>query len=197
MSRLFLEYFRCPASCVDFRLEGELLPDSGFFRLGQDLTCFGKISFGRAHHEPSGSLEDVSSFVRFDKNATYLPFDLDEVVENLRLERYGAALPIGVRSAVTQAVGRKTYYAMRPLLPTSVRKHLQRMALRGWDRAQFPGWPVDQTVDRLLEQMMRVAIRANPHERIPFIWFWPDGCSSCALMTHDVETCAGRNFCST
>lgn len=197
MSRLFLEYFRCPTSCVDFRLEGELLPDSGFFRLGQDLTCFGKISFGRAHHTASASLEDVSSFVRFDKNATYLPFDLDEVVENLRLERYGAALPIGIRSSITQAVGRKTYYAMRPLLPTSVRKHLQRMALRGWDRAQFPGWPVDQTVDRLFEQMMRAAIRASSDGRIPFIWFWPDGNSSCAIMTHDVETCMGRDFCST
>jgi hypothetical protein len=182
---------------VDFRIEGELLPDSGFFHLGQDLTCFGKISLGRAHHEPSGSLEDMSSFVRFDKNATYLPFDLDEVVENLRLERYGAALPIGVRSSVTQAVGRKTYYAMRPLLPTSVRKHLQRMALRGWDRAQFPGWPVDQTVDRLFEQMMRAAIRTSSDGRIPFIWFWPDGNSSCAIMTHDVETCMGRDFCST
>jgi hypothetical protein len=197
MNRLFLEYFRCPPSCADFRLEGELLPDSGFFCLGHDLTCFGKVSFGRTHHEAAGPLQDVSSSVRFNQNATYLPFDLDEVIENLRLERYGTPLPVGVRRAVTQAVGRKTYYAMRPLLPTSVRKHLQRMALRGWDRAQFPAWPVDQTVDRLFEEMMRAAIRANSDERIPFIWFWPDGNSSCAIMTHDVETCAGRDFCST
>ena len=197
MNRLFLEYFRCPPSCGDFRLEGDLLPNSGFFRLGHDLTCFGKISSGPTHQAPSGSLEDVSPFVRSNKTATYLPFDLDEVVDNLRLERYGAAFPVGVRSSLTKAVGRKTYYAMRPLLPTSVRKHLQRMALRGWDRAQFPGWPVDQSVDRLFEQMMCAAIRANPDERIPFIWFWPDGNSSCAIMTHDVETSVGRDFCST
>jgi len=196
MNRQFLEYFRCPASSVDFRLAGELRPNPGFFSFGPELTCYGALISGETHHEPSDSLEDVSSQVRVSDNAAYLPFDLDEIVENLRLERYRAALPVGIRSSVTQAVGRKTYYAMRPLLPASVRKHLQRIALRGWDHAQFPSWPVDQTVDRLFEQMMRTAIRANPDERIPFIWFWPDGCSSCAIMTHDVETCAGRNFCS-
>jgi hypothetical protein len=196
MNRLFLEYFRCPVSSGDFRLTGDLLSTPGFFRLGSDLTCYGKLSAGKTHHAPSGALEDVSSLVRLDNNAAYLPFDPDEVVENLRLERYGSALPVGVRSSVTQAVGRKTYYAMRPLLPTSVRKHLQRMALRGWDHAQFPGWPVDQTVDRLFEQMMISAIRANSGECIPFIWFWPAGHSSCAIMTHDVETCVGRDFCS-
>jgi hypothetical protein len=197
MNRLFLEYYRCPASCVDFRPAGDLLPASGFFRFGRDLTCYGKASSVKTHREPLGSLEDVSSLTRLDTNATYLPFDPDEVVDNLRLERYGAASPVGVRDSVTHTVGRKAYYAMRPLLPTSVRKHLQRMALRGWDRAPFPGWPVDQTVDRLFEQLMSSAVRANSGERIPFIWFWPDGYSSCAIMTHDVETSQGRDFCST
>ena len=31
---------------------------------------------------------------------------------------------------------------------------------------------------------------------VPFIWFWPDGAKACALMTHDVEAVAGRDFCS-
>jgi hypothetical protein len=131
-----------------------------------------------------------------EKSACVLPFDLDEVVQNLRLERYDGAMPV-VRSSVTKSVTRKTYYAMRPFLPTPVRKHLQRMALRGWDRARFPGWPVDQTVDRLFDRMMGCVIRANSGERVPFIWFWPEGYSSCAIMTHDVETVAGRDFCGT
>ncbi len=197
MNKLFLEYFRCPPSCVDFRPAGKLLAASGFFHFGPELTCYGKVSSGLTHHEPSESLEDISSLVRLDARATYLPFDPDEVVENLRLERYDTPWPVGFRNSVTQTVGRKTYYAMRPLLARSVRKRLQRLALRGWDRAQFPGWPVDQTVDRLFEQMMSSAIRANSGQPIPFIWFWPDGHSSCAIMTHDVETYKGRNFCST
>jgi hypothetical protein len=32
-------------------------------------------------------------------------------------------------------------------------------------------------------------------ERIPFIWFWPDGLPACAIMTHDVEAPAGKSFC--
>jgi hypothetical protein len=125
-----------------------------------------------------------------------LPFDLDEVVENLRFERYGGAMPV-VRTSVVKSVSRKTYYAVRPFLPTGVRKHLQRLALRGWNRAEFPHWPIDQTVDRLFDRVMACAIRANSGQPIPFIWFWPDGYSSCAIMTHDVETDVGRDFCST
>ena len=32
-------------------------------------------------------------------------------------------------------------------------------------------------------------------ERIPFIWFWPEGAPSSAVMTHDVETAKGRDLC--
>jgi len=37
-------------------------------------------------------------------------------------------------------------------------------------------------------------MRAQGYERIPFIWFWPDGASACLILTHDVETAAGRDF---
>ncbi|HEY4817322.1 MAG TPA: hypothetical protein VIH67_07815 [Candidatus Acidoferrum sp.] len=196
MNKQFLEYFRCPANYVDFRLKGELLSDPGFFHVGPDLTCYGRVSAGHTSHESTGALDDVFSDVSLEENACVLPFDLDEVVENLRFERYEGAMPV-VRTSVAKAVSRKTYYAVRPFLPTSVRKHLQRLALRGWDRAQFPAWPIDQTVDRLFDRMMACAIRANSGRPIPFIWFWPEGHSSCATMTHDVETAVGRDFCNT
>lgn len=194
MNKHFLEYFRCPANYVDFRLTGELPPEPGFFRVGPDLTCYGRVSVGQACPESSSQLDDVSSALRTEKNVCVLPFDLDEVVENLRFERYEAGPG---RGSITKGLGRKTYYAMRPFLPTSVRKYLQRMALRGWKSAPFPRWPVDQTVDRLFDRIMACVIRAHPGERIPFIWFWPDGYSACATMTHDVETAVGRDFCGT
>ena len=196
MNKHFLEYFRCPANYVDFRLAGEPPSEPGFFRIGSDLTCYGRVSVGQTCGDSSGQLEDISSALRAEKNVCTFPFNLDELVENLRFERYAGAMPV-IRRSVTKAVGRKTYYAMRPFLPTSVRKYLQRMALRGWERARFPRWPVDQTVDRLFDRMMACVIRAHPGEPIPFIWFWPDGYSSCATMTHDVETAVGRDFCST
>jgi hypothetical protein len=42
-----------------------------------------------------------------------------------------------------------------------------------------------------------LALKAAGQKRIPFIWFWPEGHSACAIMTHDVETAAGRDFCPT
>jgi hypothetical protein len=196
MNKQFLEYFRCPATLVDLRLKGELLPEAGFFRVSPDLTLYGRVSAGQTSRDSSGPLDDVSAALRVEKNVCVLPFDLDEVVDNLRHERYCGAMP-AIRTSATKALGRRTYYAMRPFLPTSVRKHLQRVAFRGWDRAHFPGWPIDQTVDRLFDRMMACVIRAHSDERIPFIWFWPDGYSGCATMTHDVETEAGRDFCGT
>src|SRR5260370_12025659 len=45
--------------------------------------------------------------------------------------------------------------------------------------------------------MMASVICDDSFRSIPFIWFWPDGYSSCATMTHDVETVVGRDFCGT
>jgi hypothetical protein len=56
---------------------------------------------------------------------------------------------------------------------------------------------VDRTVDNVLEHLLLLSLRASHQQEIPFIWFWPNGASSCAIMTHDVETTAGRDFCST
>jgi hypothetical protein len=85
---------------------------------------------------------------------------------------------------------------VRPFLPISVRKHLQRLFLAGRMKMRFPNWPVDCTADRLLENLLAICMRAQGLKQIPFIWFWPDGCSSAAIMTHDVETQSGVKFCS-
>jgi hypothetical protein len=50
-------------------------------------------------------------------------------------------------------------------------------------------------VDNLLEHLLLLSLRASQQREIPFIWFWPNGAASCAIMTHDVETSAGRDFC--
>jgi hypothetical protein len=197
MKRLFLEYFHCPAAYVDFRLSEDVAPRSGFFRFGPDLICYGRLSSGLTQRESSGALEDVLSHVHVEKSAAYLPFDLDDVIENLRYERYSAVGHTSVGRSFARSVVRKMYYAVRPLLPITVRKHLQRAALHGWDKKVFPNWPVDHTVDRLFDLIMSAVIRANSGERVPFVWFWPDGFSSCLIMTHDVETAAGRDFCQT
>jgi hypothetical protein len=195
MSRSFLEYFRCPANYADFSTIAPPAPPAGFFRFGPGLLGYGKLSSGAVQKSPADSLQDVSSAARIEGNRCFLPFDLDEVIENLRFERYCSDQCAATQKSTGPSLSRKAYYFVRPLLPTAVRKHLQRLALRGWHRSQFPGWPVDQTVDRLFDEAMALVLRANPGESVPFIWFWPAGFSSCAIVTHDVETTVGRDFC--
>jgi hypothetical protein len=39
-----------------------------------------------------------------------------------------------------------------------------------------------------------LSMKTQGIEKLPFIWFWPDGASSCVIVTHDVETKAGAAF---
>jgi len=91
---------------------------------------------------------------------------------------------------------RKAYYAVRPFLPVAVRKHLQRASLKGWASKPFPTWPIDRSVDSVFDQLMALSIKKQEVEKIPFIWFWPEGKAGCAIMTHDIETQTGLDFCS-
>ena len=58
----------------------------------------------------------------------------------------------------------------------------------------FPGWPVDTTVERIHQKLLNLSLKAQGLERIPFIWFWPDGSLSCAILTHDVEDPPGARI---
>ena len=83
------------------------------------------------------------------------------------------------------------------MLPVSIRRQFQKLYLRGWENIPFPRWPVDSSVEGLMRQLMLLSIRSTVSIIYPFIWFWPEGAPSCAIMTHDVETAAGRDFCQT
>ncbi len=120
-----------------------------------------------------------------------IAFDPTDLAEYLRHEHY-------VNSSDKPAwrrLVRAAYYMLRPCFPVTLRKHLQTAWLKDWKTIPFPQWPVDGTVDQMFEWLMRNAIKATGLERIPFVWFWPDGLSSCAIMTHDVETDAGLKYC--
>jgi hypothetical protein len=164
----------------------------GYFRFGEGATCYGTCYGHLPARFPDEILYDASLGVQIDMGTIGLPFNPSEVVENLRREEYADDWRQGASSVLS-----KMYYFMRPILPIGVRKHLQRLHLRGWDKRSFPIWPVDFSVDNLIQQLMLLSLRATGAERIPFIWFWPQGSSSCAIMTHDVETQEGRDFCPT
>src|SRR5262249_53774734 len=90
---------------------------------------------------------------------------------------------------------RRMYYFIRPLLGVGVRRYLQRIRLSGWDRIAFPQFPVDFSVESLMQSALALVLKYRSVSRVPFIWFWPDAAGGCAIIAHDVEGEAGRGFC--
>jgi len=192
----FLDHYRCPETFATFTLSGELSEDSGYFRFGPDTICFGRSSSGFRAGHATDELYDALTDVALDGAMLQLPFSPSEIVANLRYERYASASNRNGKMLHGESALRKVYYLVRPLLTVSVRKHLQRIRLRDWNEIPFPGWPVDPTVERILEMLLILLLKAHAVDKIPFVWFWPNGFPSCAIMTHDVEALPGRDFCS-
>lgn len=193
-SRVLDEYYRCPPSPVGFHSPSQLAGPPGYFRLGPDAICYGRLSCCGPAKSPIGVLKDALEHIVVDSDGITLPFKVEEVIENLRRERYTAHFR--QEGLFFNEILRKTYYFIRPLLGDSARRFLQRLYLRGWDKIPFPTWPVDATVDRIHQKLLALSLKAQGLEKVPFIWFWPEGLSSCVIMTHDVEEELGRDFCA-
>ena len=167
---------------------------AGFFKF-REAIGYGSVYGGKSTTYATESLPDVADDVRIAPGRVELPFDLTEVATNLRQERYRQNGYNFLQKTTEGSVAQRLYYQLRPLMGVAFRKHLQRIRLSGWDRIAFPRWPVDRSVDQLMENAMTVLLQSQPHSTIPFIWFWPDGANACAMMTHDVEGQAGVDFC--
>ena len=192
VERDLLDRYRCPTGIARFTVAEALSEESGYFRFGPDVICYGQCSSGTPSSSPGGQLLDVHPDIRDGNSAVQLPFDPSQVVGNLRRERYHTKSTEG---RVAQWI-RNGYYLIRPLMPIPVRRHFQELYLRDWQSLPFPQWPVDWSVESLLERLLILSMNFRGIRRVPFIWFWPNGLPCCSIMTHDVETEAGLRFCS-
>jgi hypothetical protein len=193
MARPVLDYYRCFDPHVEFTSGSDELSEPGYFRFGSDAICYGRAKRGFCTNRADAELYDVARDVGITDSRVCLPFAPQEIIENLLHERYTAHFR--EEGSLSDAVTRKLYYLLRPHLGLRLRTHLQRIHLRNRDKIPFPAWPVDFTVDRLQQRLLALMMRAAGMDAIPFIWFWPDGFSSCAIVTHDVEHIAGKQFC--
>jgi hypothetical protein len=196
MNQAFRAHFRCPDTAADFRLGGSLGQESGFFRFGQGVDCYGQTSVQPPAPNYRIHLDDVSGAINVEGHQIVLPFDPDQVADNLRCEAYTGQMRAEHTHFGGNAVIRAIYYLGRPAFPVHFRRILQRIRLQGGTHTPFPHWPVDRSVDRLFEELMKLAVKCRNNTPVPFIWFWPEGAPAAAVVTHDVETELGRDFCS-
>jgi hypothetical protein len=194
MNQTFLDYYRCPKVYGDFSLRGKESSSAGFFRFGSGAIGYGRLSYGDCASTASEELYDATLGVAISGSKPALPFSPTSIVDNLRFERYANGNTSRKQNGRLKSTLKEAYYAVRPALPVGVRKYAQQIALKGWDRKPFPAWPVDCSVERIFKRLLAFSMKAKGVHRMPFVWFWPEGYSACAIMTHDVETLSGLNF---
>src|ERR1019366_5528758 len=120
MNDCVVQYYRCPEGHVRLELRGPLSEKSGYFEFGTGITCYGRCAGHFPARRPKETLRNVLSDATIDGGTVYLPFDLEQVVDNLRWELYEQE----ARSVAETGMMARAYYLIRPLLSVSVRKHL-------------------------------------------------------------------------
>jgi hypothetical protein len=194
---LVTNHYCSSSPLVDFQVLGPLSRDSGYFKFGSETICYGTSAGPHSSKQPTGVLYDALADVTAEGGIVRLPMDPQAIIENLRHERYyHDQLQNRPRFSQVSLIRNVYYHCVRPFLPVSVRKHLQKADLKNWRDIPFPRWPLDDTVDHIIARLLALSMKAQGISRTPFIWFWPDGAPSAVIMTHDVEEVAGRNFCS-
>jgi len=194
MRNNLFDFYRFPVGLAALSSPEALHPQPGYFRFGPEAICYGQSAFTSPAKLNGAGLPDLARYVSLRGSTLRLPFDASRIIDNLRFERYPANGHGGTSAVLSSELARRVYYNLRPMLGDSLRTGLQRRFLQGWDKLPFPRWPVDTSVENILERLLLLSMRAGKLDRIPFIWFWPEGASSSAILTHDVETTAGINF---
>src|SRR5260370_9281883 len=184
--------YRCPEKFFNFVINEQLSSDDGYFRFGPNTICYGRSRSGARGPTPESSLYDLNGDVLVKDGKLSLPFDPTEIIDNLRLERY--ANTRDMESSIEEFF-RRLYYRLRPLMNLTMREQIQKFHARNWEKQAFPKWPLDTTVEEICETLLLKSMEAKGVDRVPFVWFWPDGASACLMMTHIVETKAGRDHC--
>lgn len=192
MSNALVDFYRCPETLTALSSCEELHPRPGYFSFGAGSICYGHSAITSPGIVNGKPLPDLAQRVEDLGSSLRLPFDPSAIIDNLRLERYPANTHLP--ALLSTETARQLYYCLRPFLGDSRRRSLQRLFFRGWEKLTFPRWPVDLSVEQLFERLLLLSMKLRRIDRIPFIWFWPDGAPSAAMVTHDVEGPDGVEF---
>src|SRR5580704_9340288 len=120
-TRVVNDYYKCPARFIDIESPPSCPPARGFFEFGAGVTCYGHLSSGPVIQRPLDKLYDCSPDVVLTDGTVSLPFDLSEIVDNLRNERYFGGNARTEHGSAASLV-KRLYYATRPMVPECLRR---------------------------------------------------------------------------
>jgi len=131
----------------------------------------------------------VGSVWREPDGSLLLPFDPNEAIRNLTMERYRHSDGPGDRTR-SSGFALRAYYLLRPLLPRRLQLALRRLFSRIQARTSFPRWPYEPARHDLARQIYRFVVTITDAPP-PWIAPWPSPYSWALVLTHDVETAVG------
>ena len=112
-----------------------------------------------------------------------LPFTPGDAYEGYVSERWQPEDGAGLSS---RQLG--LYYAVKRFIPRSVQLAARRRLIRSRPLPDFPSWPYEPGVERLLRFYARCLLLALGETEERFRWFWPDSYRAALILTHDVES---------
>jgi len=63
MKQALVDYYRCPEESVEFTVSENMSQESGFFRFGKDILCYGQCATGPVLQDWSHDLHDALAHV--------------------------------------------------------------------------------------------------------------------------------------
>jgi peptidoglycan/xylan/chitin deacetylase (PgdA/CDA1 family) len=119
--------------------------------------------------------------------AVRVPFSFAEAHENLVSERWRAGT---LRRGLTSDQ-LSLYYRVKRFIPRRVQLIARRALIRRQRLPDFPAWPLEESLDKLLRFYARCLLLAGGKRELAFDWFWPASFRAALILTHDVESAEG------
>jgi peptidoglycan/xylan/chitin deacetylase (PgdA/CDA1 family) len=121
------------------------------------------------------------------RKSVYLPFSPAEAYVNYVSEAWKTGTPRrGLSTRQLQA-----YYLLKRYIPRRLQIQARRLLIRRQGLPEFPRWPLDLSVSRLLRFYTYCRLLARGEQDAEFRWFWPEAHEAALILTHDVETAEG------
>jgi peptidoglycan/xylan/chitin deacetylase (PgdA/CDA1 family) len=126
--------------------------------------------------------------VQADDGNVFVPFGFDDAYLAYLTESWaGSASQRRLSNGQLQM-----YYRIKHLLPRRFWLAARRAYIhRGRRRTEFPDWPLDRSVEKLLRFYAHCLLVQQDREAAPFAWFWPGAFRAAVILTHDVESSEG------
>jgi peptidoglycan/xylan/chitin deacetylase (PgdA/CDA1 family) len=122
-----------------------------------------------------------------DTGRVHVPFSLAEVFDNYVLEHWIE----GLHQRRVSPRQLDAFYRVKRLIPRRAQLAGRRALIRWQGSPDFPRWPYDDSVPRLLRFYVHCAALASGRSQMRFSWFWPGRANAALILTHDVESAAG------